>query len=513
MKKRVDIAKILFIITMVLLFLPMLQQFTGLINFKPLRGVTDEVSKPVLSFDNYRSAKFQSQAEKYMSNNFGFRQPLIRLYNQYIWSFYHKTNVLSVVIGKDNWLYERYFVEDHEGKRSLSYTDDAEEMKEMLRKNAIRIRKLQEILEEHGKHLFVLIEPGKNRVYPEYLPDNCTKAPDSIVIAADFYPFLFDSLGINNLNMDAWFRMIKDSVNYSLFPQTGTHWSNIASNYAADTLICYMENLGGINMKNITLGEPYIDKVRRPDDDLEQMMNLMFRMYDVPIKKADISTDDDSTAMKPGMIWIGDSFFWNIANDVPVKKIFDTYYYWYYNSTIYFDLMYNNTSELDYVEQLLNTDYVVIGACTSQLYDMDWGFTKKALIHLCYDQSQIDAALNKIVQWMLTLPEWKDNLQEKADAQGCTIEEKAMSDAVFMLYNSPEKYFDELNDEHPAPRCTLLKVISDPDDERSAVVRTILNDTKWLDDIRHKASESGKSVSETLLRDAAWIVSQRNSNQ
>lgn len=488
----------------------MLQQFTGLINFKPLKGVTNEVSKPVLSFENYRNGQFQSQAEKYMSNNFGFRQPFIRLYNQYIWSFYHKTNVLSVVIGKDNWLYERYFVEDHDGTRTLKYTSNPEEMKGMLRKNAIRIRKLQDILEEHGKHLFVLIEPGKDRTYPEYLPAECSAAPDSLVIAADFFPTMLDSLGINYINVDKLFEKIKDSVNYNLFTQTGTHWSNIASAHVGDSMIRFMEHLGNINMKNLIIGEPYIGKVKDIDDDLEQMMNLMFRMYDVPIKYADISTDNDTTTVKPRMTLIGDSFFWNLANGLPVNEIFENYHYWYYNSTIYFDPIYNNTSQVDIVEQLLNTDFVVLAACTSQLYDLDWKFSRQAIMHLCYDQSHLDSARNSIVAQMTNTPAWKASLQEKADKQGCSLEEQALADADYLLYKNPEEYLDELNDEHPAPRNTLLKVLSNQDDSRSGVIRSMLSDPKWMDELRQKSVERGEQVSVTMLNAAQWVINQRN---
>lgn len=509
MKRNIDIAKILFIITMVLMFLPMLQQFTGLINFKPLKGVTEEVPKPILSFDNYRSGKFQSQAEKYLSDNFGFRQPFIRLYNQYIWSFYHKTNVNTVILGKENWLYEDYFINDYTGKRSLKYVNTYEELKDQMRKTAVRLRKLQEILDEQGKHFFVFVEPGKNRVYPEYIPDRFTKAPDSAVIAADYYPFLFDSLGINCLNMDVWFRQIKDSVDYNLFHQTGTHWSNIASDYAADTLIRYMEHLGGINMTNLVIGEPYIDKVRKPDDDLEQMMNLMFRMYDVPVKNVDVSSDNDSTAVKPRMILIGDSFFWNIAANVPIDTIFETHYYWFYNSTIYFDNAYNNTAKTDIVDQLINTDFVILAACTAQLYNIDWELSTKALTHLCYDQDQINIALNKTVEKMMGSPEWKASLQEKADARGCSLEEMAWNDAIYLLYQNPEKYLDELNDEHPAPRNTILKALSGQDDPVCDAIRSMLSNPKTMDEIKEKSVEKGQSISETLLLDARWIASQR----
>ena len=39
-----------------------------------------------------------------------------------------------------------------------------------------RLAKLQAILEEQGVHLFLALLPGKERIYPQYLPDRGAKA-------------------------------------------------------------------------------------------------------------------------------------------------------------------------------------------------------------------------------------------------------------------------------------------------------------------------------------------------
>lgn len=120
-----------------------------------------------------------------------------------------------------------------------NYADHLGQLRHNLRNEAIRLRKVQEILLEYNKHLFVLMEPSKAKVYPEFLPDHIVPTSDHIT-AADIYPLLFDSLGVNYLNFDTWFQQIKDSVDYELYPQTGTHWSNIAALYATDSILRYM---------------------------------------------------------------------------------------------------------------------------------------------------------------------------------------------------------------------------------------------------------------------------------
>ena len=86
MKKKSTYGVVLFSILMVLLFLPMLQEHFQLIPLKPLYGVTIETRKPKFYLKTYRSGDYAKQEEAYLGEHFGFREPIIRLYNQYLWS-------------------------------------------------------------------------------------------------------------------------------------------------------------------------------------------------------------------------------------------------------------------------------------------------------------------------------------------------------------------------------------------------------------------------------------------
>ncbi len=90
-KFKIKYDLILFALLMVFLFVPIIQEWGGVFPVKPLKGVFEPTPKPRLTFDNYKSNTFQTQSEKYVSENFGMREPVIRLYNQYVWSAYNKT--------------------------------------------------------------------------------------------------------------------------------------------------------------------------------------------------------------------------------------------------------------------------------------------------------------------------------------------------------------------------------------------------------------------------------------
>ena len=231
--------RILCILTMLVFVLMFVQEKTHFVSIKPLGGVVEEIAWPNITMKGYADRSYQTNLEKYSKQQFGFRECFIRCYNQYLWDVYGMSSVADVSVGKDGWLYEPWFVDEYYNGLMYKDTDDPEFYKSTLRQEAVRLYKLQEMLKSLGITLFVMIEPGKERVYPEHLPDR-QKYEIEGVRPADYYPYLFDSLGINYVNFSKYFVEQKGKVDYPLFPQTGTHWSNIAAAHVADSLIRYM---------------------------------------------------------------------------------------------------------------------------------------------------------------------------------------------------------------------------------------------------------------------------------
>lgn len=432
---------------MMIFVLIFIQEKTHFVAIEPLGGVVENVGWPDFSMQAYSDRSYQNNLEEYSKQNFGFREYFIRCYNQYLWAFYKKTNSPDVMAGKEGWLYEPLYVREHYEGLMYNHTEDVEVIKQKLRKEAKRMYFLQEILKQYGVNLFVMMEPGKERIYPEYLPDNTQYTREKKFSAADFYPQVFDSLSFNYLNMITWFEDKKGKVDYPLFPQTATHWSNIAALHVTDTLIRYMESLGGHNIRNLSIGKPYECKTFDPDDDLEKLLNLQFSILDIPNMYADCSVLEDTTACKPKLLIIGDSFFWNISYHINLDDIFSSHHFWYYNSTVYYDERYNSTSEVDELEELINSDYIMLSYCTAQLYDMPNSFASKALISLCFDDSQILAKIDAIKENMHANAEWFESLQNKADEQGRPLEDILNEDARYLIFMDPEQYFEELQGE------------------------------------------------------------------
>lgn len=462
---------ILFALTAALLFASMLQKRFHWREFEPLQGVVVEQAKPELSFDNIAKGVYQQKTEPYLKQHFGYREPLIRLYNQYLWDFYHKTPVEGgqVLFGKDDWMYEPWVVSDYYQKQYLKYAADSAEMASMLADEAKRVYQLQQILEPYGVHLFVSMVPSKDMIYPEFLPKDNDPDNDVPRISARFFnEEEYTRLGVNHLNLEQYFLQMKDTADFLLFPKTGTHWSRYASLYAADTLIRYMEHLGNLNIRNLVIGPRELADARETDKDLESLMNLARPMPKPKCYYAHTSTDGDSTAQKPKMIVVGDSFWWCIALQIPLQDIFSSTPYWYYNSTIYYDKAYRSVDEVNLVDELLSSDFIMLFYSSTQQYRLNNDFTKKALMALCYDPEEIDS-----IQVFTC-----DSIPSKRSKR---VEEFLSMDSIARFEWKVER-----------------------------IMRELKNDEATMESIRQKAQQNGKTVDQALRDDAVWIINHKN---
>lgn len=431
----------LFALLMLFLFLPMIQKEFGIFKIKKLEGVTMQSEKADLSLSNFYSSKYQASLEKHISETFGFREAVIRLYNQYVWSLFDKTYCDNVIIGKDKWLFNEKSVKDHYEGLMTEYAGSEEELIKKFNSDLSRLKKLQNLLKEHGTEIFVLMLPSKDLIYPEYLPDNTKYKENNSTRAYDYYSKAFAENGINFLDVTKYFQEIKDSVDYPLFPKAGMHWSNIACAHTSDTIIRYMEHLSGKNFPNIEMGKTYLAETRKPDNDMEKLLNLTFPIDNNKNHYADINVIPDSSAQKAKMIVMGDSFFWNMAYTLPMNDIFEYYHYWYYFNTIYYDSEHDNVSEINLVEELKDADVVMISLSATQLYDINHGFISQAFVNLSLDNPEvIDRILTGIKNRIKNDENWFNSIKNKAKEKGISVEESLHQDAMYMLNLEPEKY-------------------------------------------------------------------------
>ena len=437
MKKKPTYDFILFAILMVLLFLPMLQAHVLHIPLKPLNGVTIETEKPKFEFESYRSGEYAKQEEAYVGQHFGFREPVIRLYNQYLWDFYKKTYAHDVVAGKRGWLYTPESVSDYYGTELLNWQPSVKEAKNNFDREIRYMNRVRAILKENDVELLAFIAPEKSFLYPEYLPDS--ERDTTTFNACDYFLEKFEATVFPCIDMTGWFQQMKDTVSYPLIPQTGGHWVFPAV-YAADSLFRFMGDLKGIKLPKLKIGELHESDNHGADNDLEQLLNLS-----LPIRKrqgysptAEVTVEREPNSVKPKVLFVGNSFMWGITNQVPMREVFDEVEFWYYFSTAYTGdplTPSGNVVDLNLLEKLLDFDYIVWFTTGNQLNKGTNGFANSSILTLGVDDSIRREYINCIT----------DTLHRDAIKRVST-DTILRQEAIAILHNHPE-IIPELNAE------------------------------------------------------------------
>ena len=477
MKRKPTYNQILFILLMVLGFLPMLQGWLQIIPFHPLNGVVEEVEKPIIERDAYVSGDYAKQAEAYASQHVGFREPFIRLYNQYLWSFYRKTFANDVVAGKKGWLYYPSSVRDYYGQELLRWHPSVEAAREKFDREVKYLNWIRSVLQENGVEFLVFMAPEKSFLYPEYLPDDAFDTTTVSFNACDYFAQRLEETGFPHIEMTRWFQKMKDTVDYPLIPQVGAHWI-FPSVYAADSLSRLMEELKGFSMPKIKIGEAYpvSNKDHDYDNDLELHLNLAFplRHQFGYCPRHRVSVEQDSTTVNPKVLFIGNSYFWAMNLFVPLTQMFETTEYWYYFSTAYYgDSLTEtaNVNRMDLVEKLLDFDYVVWFTTGNQMNKGTSGFAEKVITNLCYSKKEMERCRNFVIDSLrkdsLTLLTLDEPLVDS------NYKRLLWSKAEHVLFSHAEHYFSELASDS-------LPVIRNPRIKEVLAIKEIKKDSAWM---------------------------------
>lgn len=544
--------KILFALTAVLLFVSAIQKETKLFTFTPLTGVSFLTPRPELGFESCRTGNYQSQAESYIKENFGFREPLIRLYNQFQFDAFHKIYNKDIVIGKDGWLYFIQHVNEYYGTDIYRWYDTNEEACAHFDIEAQRMWKLRGVLKDYGIDFMVFMAPQKGFIYPEHLPDR--EKDTTTVSAREYYSARFDEYKFPYIEMTKWFQAIKeaDTLPYSLFPQTGAHWDFSAA-FATDSLMRFMGDLKGVKLPELHFGPLHESdaETRHSDYDIENLANLIRPLphsYD-RLLDADVTFTVDSTTTMASAIFVGTSFLMRMYRFVPFSEIFPNSQYWYYNSTVYYGNEYKKMTfvdKLDILSELMNTDYVVWFTEGDQMSKASFGFVESALLSLCYSEDYLEIRRRQLMDSL-------DVTYRRANE---------------LLYRDPERYLPGLaGDSIPtirnpripevqtiniikkdpewmlAMRCQSIKRQIPLDDivkaeahnvlcgntlmrdtteriTRDAYIESLVNDMineirekpDLMAQIQEKANTNGKTLEAQLEADARWIINNRIQN-
>jgi hypothetical protein len=464
---------------------------------KPLAGVTFATEKPELTLQSFASGQYQSQTEQYSRENFGFREWNIRLYNQFNYSLFNQTTCHFITPGKDGFLFYAEAFRDYYGIEPINQYKTYDRAREWAEKNVRMMNKLRYVLKDYGIEFLCFMAPNKAEIYPEYLPYH-TPAPDDAIHTAAYYDSLMTAIDFPHVEMTKWYQSMKDTASFLLFPKRDTHWRYSAV-YGYDSLFSYMNSLNDFGIPDIHIDRLVKLDTMYPEND-ELTLNLIFPIgNDSPKYRADITVDPGH---KPKVLFVGDSFIWDLETYMPWKEILEDVEIWFYNKSAFmgFEKEKRPITEIDRLQSILKADYVVWYSSGYQWGLASYDFVEDALLRLCVTDSLFDAQIPWVMDSLRQDSNFLKNHYQWRYSEHC--EDSLRKYAVKALRDDPELIPGLGGEAMPTIRNTKAIQIAQQ-------ANAIDSDKRWKTALRVAASRSGQSYEEVLQQEVDNILNGR----
>lgn len=428
---------VIFIFIMIMLFIPMLQQILKVVTIDDLNGSYTEYKQPKFTYAAWKDGKFQEEEENYINQNFGFRNLFVRLNNQLYYTFFKEAKANSVIVGKNNYLFEVKYIEAYLGKDFLG--------KEAIEQKIKKLSAINEFLKSKGKDLIFVTAAGKGSYYPEYIPDRYYKRIKKIEgkTNLEIYNKLFKKYNINNIDFNQWFCDMKDTSSHTLFPKTGTHWSMYGSAIAADSLIRYIEKLRNIKLNHIVLSD--IEKSNIPkqkDNDIEKGMNLIFPIRNTELSYPKISFTNTGTSNEKVMV-VSDSYFMHMYFQGVSENAFNDGDFLYYFKRLHRGgKQITEPINLDY--ELANHDVFIIMSTEATRPSCDWNFTNdfyaKFIDSELTEKEKKELEIQDYITSIRATKKWYSQVKRQAKMMNIPLDSALRMNARYMIYvNNKQK--------------------------------------------------------------------------
>lgn len=417
--------------TFLFLFVPLIQTVTHVKWEEPLGGAFSKEQDIFFSWKDWFSGRYSDQKDKWLKENFGLRDYLIRVISQVNYTAFKKTNTSFLVVGKDNYLYETTYIDAYYGRDFIGQRKIDDYVK--------KLKIVQDTFWQRNKLVMVVFAPGKACYFPEYIPDNY-KSPKTVTNYEGFSSSARKT-GLNHIDFYDYFIRQKNKSPYPLYPQLGIHWSNYSIFKVFDSILSYSENKLNCDLPDLRITRIVTsDTLRSPDNDAVKSLNLMKDPKTFKMAYPEwIVEYNDAKHAKLNLLVISDSFWWSIYGAGLTQPAFASSSFWYYNKQMYPESNESSryVTERDYTSRLHNMDIIIILHSESTLSRFGCGFVDMAyetIIHPGYKKERILEMKNR----MIADTAWYKQIREKAGQKNITVDSMLTIDAIYMLDTQPE---------------------------------------------------------------------------
>lgn len=403
----------------VILFLPLLQGFFGFWEEAPLAGAYEQKEAVDWSVEGWLSGEYQQKTDEHLRQQFGGSTWAVRWYNQYLYSGLGMATNTSLVLGKDDYIFEQLYIDEIEGK---NYVGDA-----ALQLTADYLAFIQQKMEERGQLLITVLAPNKASYYPDYLPEEV-----QIEEVVTNYKVLRQKLAaqqVNVLDVEAWFSAARDTTQYPLFPAYGTHWSVYGMALFVDSLLHYIEDKTNRPVAQLVMDSLWLStKLQEPDNDLGELLNIACSLPPTPMPYYKAHFEMNEQTFKLRLLAIGDSFWGTYSFREHVSKdCFAQPEYWYYYKTMFPSGRPRQENDRAAFDQ---QDVIIIEVTTGNIPNFGWG----ALNDLRNHYNTIDNIyVQRMEKKIRDNTKWMASIAAKAPERGVSIDSMITLDAQYMV--------------------------------------------------------------------------------
>ncbi len=425
----------LFVVVIAALFLPLIQMVKPFVEVGPLFGSIVPTAKDSLTLEAWFDGTYQENRNKYINEQFGFRNTAVRLHNQIAFSLFHKAKANGVIIGKEDYLYEIKYINAFRGAEEVSQPK--------VDSNLVMLKALQTKLKEKGIELVVIINPGKASFYPEFIPDEFP-----IVSNRSYYSEYqkgLETRAIQHIDFGKWFREMKDKTPAPLFPKTGIHWSQYGATLAADSLVNYCMKLFGKDMNEFGWNKndlPLSTTMESVDDDIGLGMNLYWPIDVLPMSYPRVGVNDKcgvsfgNRGIQPKVAVISDSYFFNLMQLPWAPDIFSELNFYFYNKQLHHlpGGATTNTDVLSQMQDIEKSNVVFVMATECNMDKLGWGFISNAYKYFVMGENidSFESRVQKFKKNILSDEAWVKAIAEKAMQNKVPLDTMIMRDARYM---------------------------------------------------------------------------------
>jgi len=489
MEKTIKYIILIFILG--LMILPAIQGYFLIVDEQALNGDIVASEPGLLSKESWLNGSFQEAEVIIIEEQLGFHNSLVRLQNQLNYSLFGKPGAEGIIKGKNGQYYEADYIRAWTGKDFIG--------EKLLDRKLRQLKFLQNHLKDSlNVDLVLILEPGKASIYPEDIPDRFTKAKAG-TSNYDYICLRAEELDIDLINFNEYFLKIKDTAKYPVFPKMGTHWSEFAMWYAADSLINYIETILGIDMPEVIKeGIVISDSMRASDNDIGVTLNLLYEPDYMPMPYPEYHFRMDSTHKQPCVLAIADSYYWNFYNTKIPENLFSNLAFWYFYRTIYPDIWFARVldktvevtvDDIDLQEEVEKMDVILLMMTERFLYKFDRGFVDD--LYRIYGKTSSRDTLTYYQTSIIKTDAWFSELIQKAKMDKVSLGSKMEGNARYMYWlEDADAYFACYG-----PRVKF---------------REIKENEAWYLSTRKNAIRKDISIDEQLMEEARYVLSEEN---